>query len=57
MFYLPIYVFVYELQVEMYCIVTSFALRANISPAQDVWLGDTSRLLNQHFYDTTAERV
>ena len=36
MFYLAIHAFVYELQVEMYLIVTSFVLRANISSAQGV---------------------
>ena len=39
---LPTYAFVYELQVEMYPIVTSFVHGANISPAQGIDKLDTS---------------
>ena len=35
-FYLPIHAFVYEVQIKMYLIVTSFVVWADISPAQGV---------------------
>ena len=53
-FYLPIHAFVYELQVEMYLIVTSFVLRANIGPAQGVDNVTLPWLLYQQVYYTTA---
>ena len=49
MFYLAIRALAYELQVEMYLIVISFVLGANISPAQCVARVILSWLLNQHF--------